>query len=447
MNRLQAKDITHSLKLTVQILILFFFYPIDYAFADYKTDYQQAVANIERKQWQRAVDALNKIKEFNQQELATMPVSGGRTIPYLPKYYKGLALFHLGDCAQAERNWVSSLAQRVIKEFKSKHADLLKKRDVCRSRLVDGKYIDKLAPAKKTATVALTEFKRQFDAINAFYNSALLKQLSQSNPYIRTQLNQYRQQFRQASSSVESFSMMPFSAQNLDVIKGKTSQINQQARNAKRYLGQIKRYTAKVSELRSQLNSTDGHLARLDRLQRDPALSKIWQQNANYGQQFIQYREKRKKLNQASTNVFNVTNKTTLVNATQQAEQSIVAVSTLNRDILRLAKGLDSQLSQINSRLKNEKNAIYKGVDAFFAGNYKNAATLLTAAKIEDSRGQYYQNLFIAAAYFYDPIISEQAAKEKARPYILKAKRLNLKENFNRNAFSPKFIEFYDTAN
>ena len=84
-------------------------------FANYKNDYQNAVKRIQRGQFQQGLDILNRIPEIDQQELRTLAIGNGKSIPYLPKYYKGFAAFNLGNCELAERNFISSLAQQVIK--------------------------------------------------------------------------------------------------------------------------------------------------------------------------------------------------------------------------------------------------------------------------------------------------------------------------------------------
>ena len=72
---------------------------------------------------------------------------------------------------------------------------------------------------------------------------------------------------------------------------------------------------------------------------------------------------------------------------------------------------------------------------------------LLSKADVKQDKSRYFQNLFISAAYFYDPKLKEQEAIERARPYVKKAKSIQLEENFDENFFSPKFIKFFREVN
>lgn len=436
-----------KLKYSAIAVVTLLLNPIGYVLADYKSDYQTAVRNIQQQKWQQAINSLNKIKEFNQQELASMPVSGGKSIPYLPKYYKGLALFHLGKCGEAERNWVSSLAQRVVKSFEDKHRDLQKMREVCRSRLVDGKYIDKLAPSKQKATVAVNKFKRQYNALNTLYKKSNVSQLSKNNRFVSSQLASFRKQFNAAKSSTKNFSMMPYSSANQKIIINKTKQFNTQTQQCKLYIDQLKGYSDAISKLRTNLNAIDTNTKLLVELQSEPSLQEDWKSNGKLGRHFGQLRQQRKFYNDQSKSVFEVSNLSSMKENTQKANDIFKQSVKFEKEVSSLVNYANQKIARIDQRLQQEKKQVYAGVDAFFSGDYKNAAVMLLAADINEPRGQYYKNLFIAAAYFYDPIISEEVAQEKARPYIVKAKKTNIQEDFNQKAFSPKFIAFYKAVN
>ena len=84
------------------------------AWADYKQSYRDGIEAIEKKKdWAAARNAM-------QQAIAENPTAGGRVKlygmvfrDYTPHYYLGLALYNLGDCPGALREWQTAANQGV----------------------------------------------------------------------------------------------------------------------------------------------------------------------------------------------------------------------------------------------------------------------------------------------------------------------------------------------
>ncbi len=84
------------------------------AAANYRDDYRRGFVAIERGEWQTAAAAMRSAAEAHPNEGEQIIVYGTRAEPYLPHYFLGLALFRMGDYAEAVQAWEASEAQGAV---------------------------------------------------------------------------------------------------------------------------------------------------------------------------------------------------------------------------------------------------------------------------------------------------------------------------------------------
>jgi hypothetical protein len=82
--------------------------------ASYRDDYRRGFVAIERGEWQTAAAAMRSAAEAHPSEGEQIVVYGTRAEPYLPHYFLGLALFRMGDYAEAVQAWEASEAQGAV---------------------------------------------------------------------------------------------------------------------------------------------------------------------------------------------------------------------------------------------------------------------------------------------------------------------------------------------
>ncbi|MEM9552917.1 MAG: hypothetical protein AAGC60_01560 [Acidobacteriota bacterium] len=100
---------------------------------DYLRRYQAGLKAIEREDWARASDLMQKA-------VMERPNEAGKLSqwfywdPYLPNFYYGLAQYHLGRCAQAMRSFNASEEQGVLLAEDELYATMIRLRDECQAR-------------------------------------------------------------------------------------------------------------------------------------------------------------------------------------------------------------------------------------------------------------------------------------------------------------------------
>ncbi|MCW8879850.1 MAG: hypothetical protein OQK51_22550 [Kangiellaceae bacterium] len=417
-------------------------YSLD-VFADYKNDYQDAIKRIQQGQFQQGLNLLNRIPEIEQQELRSLTMGNGKPIPYLPKYYKGLAAFNLEQCALAERNFISSLAQQVIKEFETKYNKLKQMREVCRSRLIDGKYVNKLEKLTKTAINKAFQLAKNRNSLNKIKQEPLLKSSWSKSNFFETRLSRTNQQVGAAQREIDKIRLMPYSKENRDYIVRLNSRLSTQLKNSQQFIDGLSNYSSLLRKLKVALQKIDKSLDTLARIKTDEALSDDWQKTGKLTRSLLQLTNEKQDLSLQSKSIFLVTNQEELASAIVTSKVLARKATEINGQLDSLLDYAKNKIASASTVLEKEKKVIYRGVNAFFSGSYGKSIMLLSKAEVQQDKSRYFRNLFIAAAYFYDPKLKESEAIEKASHYIKKAKEIQLEENFDESFFSPRFVKLF----
>ena len=71
------------------------------ALADYKSDYREGLSAAERQDWARVDALMRKAMAEEPEPQARIRLYGQVFVPYVPKFYLGLAAFNRKDCATA----------------------------------------------------------------------------------------------------------------------------------------------------------------------------------------------------------------------------------------------------------------------------------------------------------------------------------------------------------
>ena len=415
--------------------------------AGYKEDYQNAVKRIQQGQFQQGLDLLDRIPEIEQQELRVLAVGNGKSVVYLPKYYKGLAAFNLGKCELAERNFISSLAQQVIKKIKAKHDKLKQMREVCRSRLIDGQYVNKLEKLTQTASDKALQLARSRNALNKLKKDPLLSSSWSRGSYFQTRLNETNQKASLAKREIDKIRLMPYSTKNRDYIVRLNTKLTTQIKNADRHVEDISSYRNSIRVLKVAFQKTDKSFDKLAAIKADDALSEDWKDAGKLNQRLIKLADEKQNLASQSKTIFTISNQEELSSAIVTSKVITRKTTEVNQQLSSLIDSAKNKIAAVGSILEKEKKVIYQGVNAFFSGSYGKSIMLLSQAEVQQEKSRYFQNLFIAAAYFSDPELKESEAIERARPYVKKAKSIQSKEDFDEGFFSPKFIKFFREVN
>ena len=417
------------------------------ALAGYKEDYQNAVKQIEQGQFQQGLNLLERIPEIEQQELNALPVGNGQSIVYLPKYYKGLAAFNLGNCQLAETNFISSLAQQVVKRIKSKHDKLKQIRAVCRSRLVNGQYIDKLQNLTKTTSDKVGQLISRRNTLNKLKKDPTLKASWHQDSYFQRRLNDTTKKANLAKKELDKIKLMPYSTTNRDYIvrlnKRLTTQIQRADQNAKDFSA----YRNSIRSLRNAFQKADQSLDELTAMKTNRVLADDWKNTGKLSQSLLKLTQQKQDLVSQSKSLTSIKTQEELSSAIVTGKVITRKTTEISQQLNRLLSDAKNKVSLASSNLEKEKQVIYRGANAFFSGSYGKAIMILTRAEMSHNRSRYFQNLFIAAAYFNDPELADSIAEEKAKPYIVKAKSIQSKEDFDEGYFSPKFVKFFRETN
>lgn len=100
---------------------------------DYLNRYEAGLQAIEREDWSRASELMQKALMERANEAGKLS-QWFYWDPYVPHYYFGIARFHLNDCPQALRSWNSSEEQGVILDEEDLYSRMVELRDVCEAR-------------------------------------------------------------------------------------------------------------------------------------------------------------------------------------------------------------------------------------------------------------------------------------------------------------------------
>jgi len=81
---------------------------------DFKEIYKDALAAVEKENWEKAKQHLDEALHQNPREGDLVRLYGVRYEPYLPHYYLGLCYFHLRNYEGALREWETSEKQQAV---------------------------------------------------------------------------------------------------------------------------------------------------------------------------------------------------------------------------------------------------------------------------------------------------------------------------------------------
>ena len=99
---------------------------------EFLEDYKRGVSAIDSERWGHAVESMNQAIRGRDDEAKRLP----RYLylkPYIPHFYRGLALFKLGDCPRALAAWKTSEHQGVVTGL-SQYEQIELARQICRSK-------------------------------------------------------------------------------------------------------------------------------------------------------------------------------------------------------------------------------------------------------------------------------------------------------------------------
>lgn len=100
---------------------------------DYLKRYEAGLQAIEREDWDRATELMQKALMQRADE-ANRLSKWFYWKPYVPHFYYGLAQYHQGQCGQAMRSFNSSEEQGVLLKQEDLYAQMVKMRDDCEAR-------------------------------------------------------------------------------------------------------------------------------------------------------------------------------------------------------------------------------------------------------------------------------------------------------------------------
>ena len=90
----------------------------------YEATFRDGIIAEEREQWRTAAVKLQSAINLNSTEGGTVLITGMRAKKYLPHYYLGVALYHLGNCEAARSHWSESERQSQIKKGDDEYLEL-----------------------------------------------------------------------------------------------------------------------------------------------------------------------------------------------------------------------------------------------------------------------------------------------------------------------------------
>ena len=119
--------------LVLSILFALLAAEASHAKPDYLTRYEAGLQAIQREDWNRASELMQKALMERANEASRLS-QWFYWDPYVPHYYYGLARYHLGDCAQALRSWNDSEEQGVLLDEEELYPEMLSLRAECEQR-------------------------------------------------------------------------------------------------------------------------------------------------------------------------------------------------------------------------------------------------------------------------------------------------------------------------
>lgn len=409
---------------------------------DYLSTYQLAIKKIEKKQWKQALSLFDQISEYNQQEKISVQLSPAKSLVYLPKYYRSVAEFNLDLCQQAEKSWISSLAQQVVKKFKDKYEHLVKMRAACRSRKVDGKYVNLLAKPNKRIGQLGEEINEIYAQLSRIKNTSSIANDWRSSKYLVKTFGQKEAQYKRALVKITDVFLLESSSANLKYAERLVLDLELQIKQLKELIKQLNVYVSSIENIRNRLNTSDKTLSKISYLKKRKAMLNEQQSDKSFEQDINSIKFLRKELLKESKQFSNLRTARSLDLKLDELPPLLQKLKRLEVKVDSLYKYSTRIIANTEEQIRKEKVRIYRGVDLFFSGKYQKVIDLLAEADFQDKDSLYYKNIFIAAAYFSNPRESESEAKVKAAPYVVTANKLKSSDVLSSQMFSPKFLAF-----
>jgi len=413
----------------VFVLIALSLVSIDAAHADYKRDYTDGLKAFYDSKWQQAITLMEKAKSQTPASAQRIRLYGMRFEPYLPYYHLGQAYFELGDCTQAVDYWKQALNQGVVQNLSKEYKTLQSGNASCGPQQPQIDYDALVTDASK----ALDQLDRSVGRLNSLSNSPIIKSNWAQTPWNQTLIDGTR-------TATDLRANLAQSARNKDA-----KAIESVTTNAK-------------SSARKIRNAVEAAGARLTELER----------------------EQNKQRSLAERN-----------QATNDLNQAVAAASALEKaqiqdqDLITLGNELDSliqsgrnpagnasvaQLRQLTRNLNNKtrgyrlalENAKNKELEiafrtppaellrvaqAYFDGNYTQAAQLSKPENFDTDRTRIQAHLFRAAAQYNLYLLSNQpqaSLLDRVQRDIRLIKQIDQQFSPYLDAFSPKFLSLFE---
>ena len=138
-------------------------------------------------------------------------------------------------------------------------------REVCRSRLVDGKYVNKLEKITKGANDKALKLAQIRNTLNKFKKDPLLSTSWNKSHYFEDRLKETNQQVGAARREMDKIRLMPYSDKNRDYIVHLNTRLDSQIRNANLHVEQISNYRNSIRQLVVTFEKNDKSLDALSK--------------------------------------------------------------------------------------------------------------------------------------------------------------------------------------
>ena len=100
---------------------------------DFLSHYKQGVSAIDSERWGHALESMDRAIRGRSDEARRL-VRYAYVKPYIPHFYRGLALFKLGNCSGALDAWSTSERQGVVTRLSQFNEQIELARELCRTR-------------------------------------------------------------------------------------------------------------------------------------------------------------------------------------------------------------------------------------------------------------------------------------------------------------------------
>ena len=96
-------------------------------------EFSEGIAAFDRQDWAKSAQLMSRAASQQREDGALTRIYGNRFEPYLPLYFRGLALYKQGNCAEAVKQWEQCLQVGAVQQTEKQEL-LLRYREDCRRR-------------------------------------------------------------------------------------------------------------------------------------------------------------------------------------------------------------------------------------------------------------------------------------------------------------------------